>query len=260
MGRKKRRLRQQKTIRPPSPWEKTKARKLADRYELPVAVTLGIIRGEIELSDALEEKAAKRRYQELISQGIHPNIAGQVARGRLTLEEGQIRSDLLKLQKRSFYYSRLNEYQRGERVALYLFEHGILKGIVVDKAPYDLDVVPDNSDVPVLVKKHDVKLHGDPEVLDRVVSFLKVDEGIAREHLSSTVDLEERFRPTHEDALIWVSVGAPLRFSFRDGEVIEGRVKACGVYEIEVQVNEELSVYIMTHALHKGFPPVFING
>ena len=226
---------------------------------MPVGATLRIIRGELELEDALKEKRAREMVQDLIEEGFLPNIAGQIARGEISKEKARIVSDLLVKQGKSFYYSRLNEYKKGETVGLYLFDAGPVKVMIKNIAPYDMSVVLDDSKVPIFIKKHDIKLHFQPELLDEVEKLVRVDQEVKALGLSASVELEDRYRPTQEEALMWVSMPMPVKFVLRDGDVVVGRVVRCGKFEVELMLNENVKVYLMTHAILKDIPPVFVN-
>ena len=259
MARKRRHPRKPQGPKPATEWEKTKARNLADRYGLPVSVTLRIIRGELEITRALEEKHARKKMKELIEKGINPQLAGQVARGKIDEDTARLRSQILELQHKSFYYNKLNSYKPGDKIALFLFEYGTLTGTVKDMAPYDLDIIPQGSTVPVLLKKHDIKIHCNPEDLGQTMEAITRDEEVAALGLGASVNLEDRYRPQHEEALIWLSMQVPVRFVLRDGDVVTGKVKRCGKYEIEVELSSGVTVYVMTHAIFKNRPPTFIN-
>lgn len=244
--------------RPATDWERMKARKLADRYEVPVSETLRVIRGDVGLDDVLREQDARIKAKELVKDGLSANLAGQVARGGLDIETAKIRSQLLEIQKRSFRYSRLNEYQPGEYVALYLFNYGLITGDVQDNAPYDIDLIREGEHTPVMVKKHDIKIHFPVEMTERVIELIKKDESIANLGLGSTVDMKERYRPVPEEALAWLTMPLPVKFVLRDGDAITGRVKRASAYEIEVEVEPDLQIIIMTHALLKEKAPSFL--
>ena len=244
--------------RPATDWERMKARRLADRYHVPVTETLRVIRGDVGLDEVLQEQEAREKTRTLIEEGLLPHLAGQVARGNIDMETAKIRSDLLKAQGRSFRYSRLNKYRPGDEIGLYIFDYGLLTGRVEDNAPYDIDVTPEGKDVPVMVKKHDIKLHFSPDLSDKILSGINKDPRVADMELGATVDLNERYRPVPEEALAWLTMPLPVKFVLRDGDVIVGRVKFCSFFEVEVELDSGHRVSIMTHALLKQQSPSFV--
>lgn len=244
--------------RPATDWEKMKARKLADRYEVPVTETLRVIRGDVGLDEVLREKEARTQVLELIKEGINSQLAGQVARGGLDKETAKIRSRLLDIQGRSFRYSRLNKYQPGKDIAIYVFGYGLLTGRVQDNAPYDIDLIPDGATTPVMVKKHDIKMHFPINVAEKILELVKKDDPTVVLDLGATVDMKERYRPVPEEALAWLTMPLPVKFVLRDGDMVIGRVKRASVYEIDVELKPDLQTTIMTHALLKQKMPSFM--
>ena len=155
----------------------------------------------------------------------------------------------------------MNKYQPGDEIGLYVFDYGLLTGRVTDEAPYDIDVIPDGKTTPVMVKKHDIKMHFHPSIAQDVISKIQKDQAVVKLELGATVDLAERYRPVPEEALAWLTMPLPVKFVLRDGDVIVGRVTFCSIYEVEVELEEELRTSIMTHALLKQQSPTFVmNG
>lgn len=258
MRRKRRRYQPPRGPRPATDWEKMKAGKLAERYQVPVTEVLKVIRGEIGLDEVLREQEARQKADELVKDGLHPQLAGQVARGKLDLEAAKVRSQLLEIQGRSFRYSRLNNYGQGDEIALYLFGYGLVTGRVVDNAPYDMDLVTGHDNKAVMVKKHDIKMFFPVDLADRVIEQVKKDDAIARLELGATVDLSDRYRPVPEEALAWLTMPLPVKFVMRDGDMVSGRVKRASVFEIDVELQPGLHTTVMTHALLKQQTPSFV--
>jgi len=258
MKRKKNRYEQPIGPRPASDWEKMKARKLADRYEVPVTETLRVIRGEVGLDEVLREQEARKKALELIEDGLDSQLAGQVARGGLDPEDAKIRSQLLGIQKRSFRYTSLNKYEPGQDIAVYLFEYGLLTGRVQDNAPYDIDLMIEGARAPVMVKKHDIKMHFPIDQAENIVELIQRDESIAEMGFGATVDMAERYRPVPEEALAWLTMPLPVKFVIRDGDLVIGRVKRVSIYEVEVELKPNLCTTLMTHALLKQKVPSFL--
>jgi len=237
---------------PPARDEKAEATLLASRSGIPFPQALLVVRGELTLNEVLNRMWLADKRDRLVREGLDPSLAGQVARGSLTLPRAHEIQALWRMQQASFHSDSLREDRQAARFLL-PFDGAPLVGAVVRVTRYDVVLVrPDGT--AATLKKHDLKAHGPSSALEPILAGLVPDPAVRDLALRASERLDDRFRPTEALAREWAAARRPLRFTFRDGDTLVGVPIRVALFEIEVDCGDGATACLMTHALYKDRP------
>lgn len=237
-----------------SPEDRAKAEQIASRSGIPLAQAILVAKGRATLNDVLQEMFALERRDRLVREGMNPELAGLVARGRLSLGRARVIQELWSCQGASFKSEAMKTMIDEKLVAFGVFGRGVVGGVVKHVSRYEVTVVSEGASEPVILKKHDIKYYCEAAVAADVLVRIGRHAEVARLGLGSSLDLADRFRPTEEMAVEWVKARQRILFIFRDGETLVGVPRRVALYEIEIEVAPDVRVCLLTHALYKPNP------
>jgi hypothetical protein len=233
--------------------EKAEATRLATRSGIPFPQALLVVRGELTLNEVLNRMWLADKVARLVRDGMDASLAGQVARGHLTVERAHEIQSLWRMQAGSFHSDALRPDPETPRFLL-PFQAPPLVGHVTRVSRYDVLVAPADGGAPVALKKHDLKIHGFAASLGVVQQAILPDPTVQGLALKASARMDDRFRPTEALAREWAAARRPLRFTFRDGDTLVGVPIRVALFEIEVDCGDGATACLMTHALYKDRP------
>jgi hypothetical protein len=229
---------------------KRQAEELASRSGIPVQMAYSIVDGNTSLDAVLKAMLAREKTRKLTEQyGLPPSLAGQVARGQVPLDKVLARH---RRRSSAFWRARFSAFdalaaEPGTAVLL-RFGKAWAEGRVTEVSKYGFNFDAGSGLEAVL--KHEVKLLLlDPSLLGVVQERIGTDQAVRARGLGGTADLGDRLKLDKERFYEVIHAGTPVRFSFRDGDVLSGPVRWFARYEFAVPVGETGEVVGFFHAL-----------
>ena len=231
--------------------EQLKARELCERTGVPLWGAYRVVRGEITLAQLLKSMMRRERFQRLQKAGFDADLAGHVASGSLSKWRAALLQEMRGAGRGKFTRDRIAIAGR-EKLALSIWRFGQSSwdsGLITRQRTYDFVMTPKTGE-PVEVLKHDVKMVCHPTDLDAVRESCAIEKSVRKMGLTSSKDRKDRYRPTDEQLTQARESGRLVRWTFRDGWSVRGRIYAFGRWDIDIMVEQGAAATLFFHALH----------
>ena len=238
--------------------EKKNAQDLATRTGVPLWGAYRIVRGETSLDQLLKSILRREKFKKLQTKdGLDPDLAGHVSSGTLPLWRAHALQEMRKVGRAKFTRDRLETSLRnGTPLALWRFGQDDWEvGRIIKARTYDVLFHVEGRE-PDLVFKHDLKMVCAPEDLEAARKACTKDDKVAGEGLGASRDRKERFRPTDEQLLEARQKGRALKWYFRDGTMVAGKIFAFGRWDLDLAIGTG-GATLFFHALHPGTAKAF---
>ena len=236
--------------------ERDEAQKLAQRTGVPLWGAFRVIRGEVSLNELLKSMMRREKFQRLQKGGLDPDLAGHVASGSLPEWRANVLQEMRTAGRAKFTRDRIEMAHREKLpIAIWAFGHDDWQAGSITKArTYDFNFLPDSGDENSTVFKHDVKMICHPDDLATLQTQRRFDKRVLNEGLGASRERKDRYRPTDEELSGARSKGKDIRWVFRDGTGLDGRVLAFGRWDVDIVVGGENGEFapatVFFHALH----------
>ena len=234
--------------------ERREAQELANRTGVPLWGAFRIVRGEVTLNELLKSMMRREKFQRLQKDGLDPDLAGHVASGSLPQWRAAVLQEMRTAGRAKFTRDRI-EMAALESLptALWAFGHDDwLAGRIQRARTYDFMFAAEGVAETESIFKHDVKMMCHPDDLEVVRTGRRFDKRVLTEGLGASRDRKDRYRPTDELLSRAREKGKTVRWVFRDGTSIEGRILAFGRWDVDIVVGTDGSApaTVFFHALH----------
>lgn len=234
--------------------ERREAQDLAERTGVPLWGAFRVIRGELTLNELLKSMMRREKFQRLQKNGLDPDLAGHVASGSLPQWRATVLQDMRVAGRAKFTRDRIEmAWRENLPTALWAFgQEDWVSGFIKRARTYDFMFDAVNTSEPVSIFKHDVKMLCHPDDLETIRSQRRFDKRVLTEGLGASRDRKDRYRPTDQSLSNARSSGESVRWVFRDGSGIDGRILAFGRWDIDIVVMADAPApaTLFFHALH----------
>jgi hypothetical protein len=233
--------------------ERKKAQELAERAGIPLWGAFRVVRGELSLNELLKAMLRRDRFQRLQKGGLDPDLAGHVASGSLPEWRARVLQEMRQVGRDKFTRDRVETACREKfPVAIWKFgDDDWVQGTIPKTRTYDFSFLADGAAEPQSIFKHDVKATCQPADLELVRAQRKFEKKVTKEGLGASRDRKDRYRPTDEELAKLKSDSKKVRWIFRDGTAVEGKVFAFGRWDLDIELETGSQVTIFFHAFHK---------
>ncbi len=232
---------------------KEKVNQLMEKNGLTFRFALQVATGKKKLAQALKEMLHHQKIEHLAKKHkISKALAGQVAVKKLTLEKAIQIEKFDKIRKKFVALSCFSE--SAKKKALFVLHcHGdkILRGVVKKNDKYDIDWLEEGAEEIIRMPKLEVKFAYPKELEEKVMPLLQVDEEVKKRGLGPIKRVVERYRI--KDNLLRDYMFSPqkIKFTTLEGDVLVGKVVWFNLYEIFLELEKEVGVYLLRHCLYQ---------
>ena len=236
--------------------ERDEAQKLAQRTGVPLWGAFRVVRGELSLNALLKSMMRREKFQRLQKSGLDPDLAGHVASGSLPEWRATVLQEMRTAGRAKFTRDRIEMAHREKLpIAIWAFGHDDWQAGSITKArTYDFNFMPNSGDDGSTTFKHDVKMICHPDDLPTVRGQRRFDKRVLNEGLGASRERKDRYRPSDEHLSSARSTGKDIRWVFRDGTGIDGRILAFGRWDVDVVISGPDGGFapatVFFHALH----------
>ncbi len=91
----------------------------------------------------------------------------------------------------------------------------------------------------------------DPENVPALISNARNDDVVQKEGLAASKERDDRYRPSDEQLCKARDAKASIRWTFRDGTTVKGKVVAFGRWDIDIELKDGGIGTVFFHALHR---------
>jgi len=232
--------------------DRTRAQELATRTGVPVWGAFRVIRGELSLNELLKSLMRREKFARLQQGGLAPDLAGHVASGALEEWRAQALQDMRNAGRVRFAADRIEIAHREKlRTAVWRFGQADWEvGQVTKSRTYDFrfQVGQQESDV----YKHDVKMLCNPDDLSDLRAASGHDEQLHAKGLGASKDRHDRYRPSDKLLCTARDSESDVKWMFRDGTAVSGRVHAFGRWDMDLVLDSGTYATLFFHALHSN--------
>lgn len=232
--------------------ERKKAQELSERTGVPLWGAFRVVRGELTLNELLKSMLRREKFQRLQKDGLDPDLAGHVASGSLPDWRAAVLQEMRTAGRSKFTRDRVEMACR-EKLPIAIWRFGADDwevGGVARARTYDFDLAVDGKDDTEIVFKHDVKMVCNPDDLEPIRDARRFDKKVLQQGLAASKERKDRFRPTDEQLSKLREQAGEVRWIFRDGTAIGGRVHAFGRWDMDMFVPGDAPATLFFHALH----------
>ena len=231
--------------------ERKKAQDLATRSGVPLWGAFRVVRGETTLDLLLKSMLRREKFKRFQAKdGLDPDLAGHVASGSLPMWRAKALQEMRQVGRGKFTRDRLEMALR-EGTALALWRFGVddwQVGHIIKARTYDVLFAVEGQEN-ALVFKHDLKMVCAPDDLEVVRKACSTDTKTIEEGLGASRDRKERYRPTDEKLLEVRTRGRNVKWTFRDGTMITGKIHAFGRWDLDLALGAD-GATLFFHSLH----------
>ncbi len=234
--------------------ERDKALELAERAGIPLWGAFRVVRGEVTLNQLLKSMLRREKFQRLQKEGLDPDLAGHVASGSLPRWRAMALQEMRKAGRTKFTRDRLEISHRAKQpLALWRFDADDWEvGRVAKSRTYDFHFETATAKEPLVIDKHNVKMVCAPEDLDALRQARVHEKKVLQQKLGASKDRNERYRPSDQQLCGARDNAAVIRWIFRDGTAVMGRVQAFGRWDLDLLVEGDKEATLFFHALHRA--------
>ena len=229
----------------------SKARELAERTGISHQDAIRVVAGKATVAAVLKEMMQREKLRPLIARGeLEESLAGQVARGLISLDKGRLMTRLHKCPDWRGTQSIFNDLlESGDAVMFFLFGREPFEGKVKENLKYDVVLMAENDQTEKVVK-HSIVMLCNKEEFDEVLSVRKADDALAKQQLGPSTSFVNRYRGKKETLFDLHERQTSVRVTFRDGTMLEGRIGWFGKWEVQFVISDHCAPVVFPHAFH----------
>ena len=226
-----------------------RAKKMMQELNIPFITAYQLVTGVIDYEKFMQKIERKRKIHELMrKEKLDGGLAGQVVDGLLTVEEAHLIKRWKAYQKTHNRFSILNELYRKRRdFSFYLFDKRIITGRVVKNEKYEFWFESGKSKEKI--HKLLLKYGCNPKFNNRLKEVIKIDNKLSKLNLRPPYKIRERFRIKDIFLFLAFETRQEVILTLLSGEIFKGLVEWFSQWEIQLQLNNKISVVIFRHSL-----------
>lgn len=240
-----------------------KAREIAERSGLPMALAREVAEGKCSLNDALYRLMRREKAERLVAQhGLERAAAFNVAAGHISLETALLQKGLNECEARQPDRSVLVDLRTsGQPGCFFLFGEAAVQARVTAVDTYDVVLAPEGETGERRLPKHELRFVSPELSVEEVEKVTSRDAPVGEQGLGPSTSYRDRFRSSKKVLYRHFRDRVPTRVTLRDGTVLTGFVGWFGKWEFELALVDPSkkkpskakpvgAVVIFRHALH----------
>ena len=230
---------------------KQRAEELAKRTGVPLHVAIRVVRGEIDLNDALKKLALHDEVGALVSRhSIERALAMQVALGHadldLVLRRRRVESHLVEYQARDVFASAAAS---GNELVIGVHGRQLLRVVVLEHASYELGLRDVESGNLRTVHKTQIKFACDAAVWQKARKSMTWDAVRKAQHVEPVLKPQERFGCSNRRLGEAWDAKREVVVTCVEGECFSGKISYVARWEFGVGTRAGVDVVVFRHAL-----------